>query len=148
MGSALIFIAFKSIPIIVAFYLLGGPIHMECYQLYHGRKRLRLQSPWGCLCLFVFGLVGTLGTFYSMAHSLPLDLLLPASGTGLLAVSVLHLNNMRDREEDLKHDKHTIAGYLGHERSKIYFALLSLIPFALFGTYALQHGFENPQYIF
>ena len=59
-----------------------------------------------------FGLVGTLGTYYSMAHSLPLDLLLPASGTGLLAVSVLHLNNMRDREEDLKHDKRTIAGYL------------------------------------
>ena len=148
MGSALIFIAFKSIPIIVAFYLLGGLSIWSAINYTMGENAYGYKALGDVFVFLFFGLVGTLGTYYSMAHSLPLDLFLPASGTGLLAVSVLHLNNMRDREEDLLHDKRTIAGYLGHERSKIYFALLSLVPFALFGTYALQHGFENPQYIF
>ncbi|MEC7268523.1 MAG: 1,4-dihydroxy-2-naphthoate octaprenyltransferase, partial [Bacteroidota bacterium] len=139
MGSALIFIAFKSIPIIVAFYLLGGLSIWSAINYTMGENAYGYKALGDVFVFLFFGLVGTLGTYYSMAHSLPLDLLLPASGTGLLAVSVLHLNNMRDREEDLKHDKRTVAGYLGHERSKIYFALLSLIPFGLFGTYALQH---------
>ena len=147
-GSILIFRAFQDIFLIIGFYLIGGLSIWSAINYTMGENAYGYKALGDVFVFLFFGLVGTLGTYYSMAHSFPLDLFLPASGTGLLAVSVLHLNNMRDREEDLKHNKRTIAGYLGHERSKIYFALLSLIPFALFGTYALQHGFENPQYIF
>ena len=42
---------------------------MECYQLYHGRKRLRLQSPWDVFVFCFSDLWGPLVPFYSMAHS-------------------------------------------------------------------------------
>ena len=53
-------------------------------------------------------------------------MLLPATGIGLWAATVLHLNNMRDQTSDAKAGKHTLAVKMGFATSKLYFHLLSL----------------------
>jgi 1,4-dihydroxy-2-naphthoate octaprenyltransferase len=45
---------------------------------------------------------------------------LPAISVGLLSTAVLNLNNLRDREEDIKNDKNTLVVKLGTEKAKKY----------------------------
>ena len=57
----------------------------------------------GDLFVFIFfGLVSVLGSYFVMAHTIPLRawLILPAVGIGLLSVAVLNVNNIRDMDSD------------------------------------------------
>lgn len=57
----------------------------------------------GDLFVFIFfGLVSVLGSYFVIAHTLPLKIWLwaPAVGVGLLSVAVLNVNNIRDMESD------------------------------------------------
>ncbi|MFN4765639.1 MAG: 1,4-dihydroxy-2-naphthoate octaprenyltransferase [Bacteroidota bacterium] len=48
----------------------------------------------------------------------------PALGTGLLAASVLNLNNLRDREEDAQNNKITLAVRLGDQGGRLWHSAL------------------------
>jgi 1,4-dihydroxy-2-naphthoate octaprenyltransferase len=48
----------------------------------------------------------------------------PALGTGLLAASVLNLNNLRDREEDAQNNKITLAVRLGDRGGRLWHSAL------------------------
>ncbi|MGB0166647.1 MAG: UbiA family prenyltransferase, partial [Luteibaculum sp.] len=61
--------------------------------------------------------------------------LLPASAMGLLSVSVLNVNNLRDLQEDKKNGKRTIPVILGMDKAKSYHALLVGTPFLLVALY-------------
>ncbi len=60
-----------------------------------------------------FGLVGVMGSYFLYAKLLPLEQFLGATTIGLLSTVVLHLNNMRDRVQDQKVGKNTLAVLLG-----------------------------------
>lgn len=67
-----------------------------------------------------FGWLGVLGSYFLHAHSLNMNLLLPASSIGLFTTAVLNINNMRDHEADAKSGKNTLVVRIGLDRAKGY----------------------------
>ena len=84
------------------------------------------DSPYGYRALgdiFVFiffGVISILGTYLLNVKAIDYIVFLPAIALGLLSVSVLNLNNMRDRETDAEVGKITMAVKLGKQGSKNY----------------------------
>lgn len=89
----------------------------------------------GDLMVFLFfGLLAVVGTYYLYARSVVLEVVLIASAIGALAVAVLNLNNMRDREDDTLKNKKTMAVILGAEKAKRYHTAVLLISVLLFAA--------------
>ena len=89
----------------------------------------------GDLMVFLFfGLLAVNGTYYLYARSVVLEVVLIASAIGALAVAVLNLNNMRDREDDTLKNKKTMAVILGAEKAKRYHTAVLLISVLLFAA--------------
>lgn len=79
----------------------------------------------GDLMVFVFfGLVGVLGSYALQTGRFDGAVLLPASASGLLAVAVLNVNNVRDLESDRRAGKRSIPVRLGPRRARLYHLLL------------------------
>ena len=98
----------------------------------------------GDLGVFVFfGLLGVLGSMYLNLHFINNAAILPALGVGLLSVAVLHLNNMRDRIEDQKSNKKTLAVRIGRENGRIYFLLLILFAIIFWASYVFTQNSVN-----
>ncbi len=74
--------------------------------------------------LIFFGWLGVIGSFFLQAQSINYWIILPATAVGFLAAGVLNLNNMRDREEDAKNGKITLAVRFGEKKAKLYQAVL------------------------
>ncbi len=75
----------------------GGPYPLG----YHGL---------GDVFVFVFfGLVAVCGTVFVQANTIPLLAWLAASAVGAIATAILVVNNVRDRETDVKAGKRTLA---------------------------------------
>ena len=93
----------------------------------------------GDLSVFVFfGLVGVLGTHFVLYDVLTFRNLFAALFVGAMSVAVLHLNNMRDMDDDAKALKHTLALRLGWIGSKRYLFALFLIAFVCIGLWILE----------
>jgi len=98
----------------------------------------------GDLSVFIFfGLLGVLGSMYLNLHFVNNAAILPAIGVGLLSVAVLHLNNMRDRIEDQKSKKMTLAVKIGRENGRIYFLLLILFAIIFWASYVFTQNSIN-----
>jgi 1,4-dihydroxy-2-naphthoate octaprenyltransferase len=78
-----------------------------------------------------FGLIPALGTFYVQALRLSMLAVLAGIATGLFAVAILALNNLRDIESDRAAGKRTLAVRLGRRRIRV------LIGSALAGTFVI-----------
>lgn len=96
--------------------------------MYTGGPRPYGYAGYGELFVFVFfGLVATIGTSYVIAESFGTLSFLSGVMTGLLAVALLVVNNIRDIEGDGRSGKRTLAVRLGSERSKwLYVSLFGL----------------------
>lgn len=107
------------------------------------------KRPYGYLGLgdlsvgIFFGYLGVLGSYY--LHGAPLDssLLLPASASGMLAIGVLNINNLRDLDNDAQNGKYTLAVFLGFRAAKVYQVSLVLGALSLFVIYSLNTQFLN-----
>lgn len=78
----------------------------------------------GDLFVFIFfGLVSVMGSYFVLARTLDCDVLLPASGVGLLSVAVLNVNNIRDMASD-KGIRKTIPLRIGSQVAKWYQTVL------------------------
>ena len=92
-----------------------------------------------------FGLLSVLGSYYLFSKELNIINILPAFTIGFLSVGVLNLNNMRDRESDLKSNKRTLVVKIGDEMSKYYHYYLlvaSLLFSVLFSTITYKSPFQ------
>ncbi len=79
----------------------------------------------GDLSVFIFfGWVGVGGTHFVLYNHISIDLLPRVLFIGSMAVAVLHLNNMRDMDDDARAGKHTLALRLGWKGSKRYLIAL------------------------
>lgn len=86
----------------------------------------------GELFVFVFfGLMATAGTTYVQAASVPGWTWLAACGIGLIACSLLMVNNLRDIETDPAHGKRTLAVRLGDQGARTAFVAMVDAPVAL-----------------
>lgn len=79
--------------------------------------------------LIFFGFVGVGGSYFLQSGSWNWNVLLPAASLGLMAIAVLNLNNMRDRQGDAESGKKTLALRLGEKGAKTYHAVLLLLAF-------------------
>ena len=82
----------------------------------------------GDLFVFLFfGLLAVIGSSFVQLQNISKTSLQLSLIVGLLAVGVLNLNNMRDRENDAAVGKNTLAVLLGNKLAKIYhYSLLGL----------------------
>ena len=89
----------------------------------------------GDLFVFLFfGLAGVMGTYFLHTSGFKMDLLLPATASGLLSTAVLNLNNMRDIKGDALSGKRTLVVIMGSQKAKIYH--LALISGAILSLFA------------
>lgn len=82
----------------------------------------------GDLFVFLFfGMVSVCGAYYLAGTHWSYETLLPATAIGLLSAGVLHMNNMRDVDNDREHGKITLAARLGMKGGKIYHTIIMLL---------------------
>lgn len=85
--------------------------------------------------LLFFGVIGVGGSAFLISGLWDLRWIFPCVTIGLLAAGVLNLNNMRDTENDLRHNKMTLAARLGLARAKVYHLVilaLAMLSLAIF----------------
>jgi 1,4-dihydroxy-2-naphthoate octaprenyltransferase len=79
-----------------------------------------------------FGLVATVGTYYIMSGQAPLGAWVLGSEVGLLSCVLIAVNNFRDRKEDIKVNKRTLATKMSDS------SYLLMMDFFLFAPYFLN----------
>lgn len=103
----------------------------------------------GDISVFLFfGLLGVIGTYYLMSQDFNPLLLLPGSACGLLTVSVLNVNNIRDIESDLKAGKYSIPVRLGRDKAVVYHILLLVASMVCAVSYVLLQYTGPLQFLF
>lgn len=121
--------------------LLVGAASIAAAWYYTGGKRPYGYSGLGEVFVFVFfGLVATLGTTYTQAHSVSPASIVGAVGVGAIASAILVANNLRDIPSDRSHGKLTLAVRLGEARTRMLYA--ALLTVALAGV--LASGLIHP----
>jgi 1,4-dihydroxy-2-naphthoate polyprenyltransferase len=112
-------VAVGAVCIAAAWTYTGGPIP-------YGYRAL------GEIFVFVFfGLVAVVGTTYVQTRTLPGLAFAVAVPVGLLIVAILVVNNLRDIEGDALVGKRTLAVLLGDRRTRVLFAGLFVVAFAV-----------------
>ena len=108
--------------------LIIGAAAIAAAWFYTGGPRPYGYAGLGEVFVFVFfGLVATVGTTYVQAGTVPGWLWPSACGIGLLACSLLMVNNLRDIDTDPRHGKMTLAVRLGEQGARrAFFAMLYL----------------------
>ena len=111
--------------------LLVGAASIAAGWYYTGGKRPYGYCGLGEVFVFVFfGLVATLGTTYTQAHTLSAASVAGAVGVGAIATAILVANNLRDIPTDRSHGKQTLAVRLGDTRTRALYAALLTVAFA------------------
>ena len=70
---------------------------------------------------FAFGIGITLGSYIVQARSVSWTVVICAASFGLLVDGILHANNMRDMEDDLRIGVRTLSAILGERGSRVFF---------------------------
>jgi 1,4-dihydroxy-2-naphthoate polyprenyltransferase len=101
-----------------------GAVSILAGVLYTGGPRPYGYEGLGELFVFAFfGIVAVVGSYYVQTeelHALAFELAVPI---GLLAASILMVNNIRDLDTDRRAGKRTLAVRLGRERTRALYAL-------------------------
>ena len=106
-------------------------------------------SGFGDLFVFLFfGILSVCGSFYLYGHRFYWELLLPSCSLGMLCVSVLNLNNLRDFRRDKLTGKNTLIVRMGLQKGRIYQTLLVFIPFLLSAIYVFLKFTSVVQFLF
>lgn len=135
------------IPLIVKggpFILILGLISMYLAYGYTGGKLSLAYRGLGELFVFLFfGLFSVLGSIYIYAGKLDLNSVLLASSFGFLSMTFICINNLRDREEDQKARKMTLATRMSLSSYQLFLVLTILLPHLLMIFAARGPAFAN-----
>ena len=101
-----------------------------------GKKAYGYMGLGDIFVFLFFGILAVGGSYYLFSGgNWHWQVLLPASAIGLLATSVLNLNNMRDWENDKASGKNTVVVKIGFAQAKVYHVMLLLAPLSLLSVY-------------
>jgi 1,4-dihydroxy-2-naphthoate octaprenyltransferase len=120
--------------VLTGFYwlLAVGAIALVAAWFYTGGKRPYGYYGLGELVVFIFfGVVATAGTTYVQAGDVNLESWVGGIALGLIACAVLMVNNLRDREQDARSGKRTLAVLIGDRASRAVYAVFMLAPFGI-----------------
>lgn len=142
----LIYVAFgiENLAIALFFLMLGGLSILAAIKYTVGNTAYGYKGLGDVFVFVFFGLLGVLGSLYLYIHEFSKLAILPAISIGLLSVSVLNLNNMRDHIGDRLANKNTLVVLMGFQNAKIYhtFLILSgILTFAFFVFFKLKTSF-------
>jgi len=146
----LIFVSFgtKKPAYTLLFFFLGIASIAAALKYTIGNKAYGYSGLGDLFVLLFFGFLSVVGTYFLFAKQLDWTLFLPSFSVGLLSVSVLHLNNMRDRVSDIKSNKNTLAVKLGEVKSKKYYYYLIGFSF-IFALFYVNFHYRSPwQFLF
>lgn len=104
-------------------------------------KRYRILAD--ALAFMFFGVLGVGGSYILFTKEWSWDMLFPVLAVGLLSVSVLNLNNMRDIESDRLSDKKTVALHLGFKLAMIYQMVLMQLPLILILIFLMMNNLHT-----
>ena len=139
LGGLLLWLSFGTLSKAFFLFLLLGGFSIIAAITYTLGKKAYGYHGFGDLFVFVFfGLVSVIGSYYLQHHQFEWSLLMPASAIGLLIVSVLNINNIRDMTNDAASGKRTFVVLIGNRNAKIYQCCLILsaeLLFCLSGLY-------------
>ncbi|ERF77792.1 1,4-dihydroxy-2-naphthoate polyprenyltransferase [Gallibacterium anatis] len=144
-GAALIAVACQTWNDVLAFIVLGILAIIASITYTVGKKPYGYMGLGDVSVFIFFGLLGVCGTFYLQSHLLNWAMVLPAMMSGLLAVAVLNINNLRDIEQDRKSGKNTLIVRIGAVAGRYYHISLIFLAalFALlFALYHFQHWYS------
>ncbi|HEU5223891.1 MAG TPA: 1,4-dihydroxy-2-naphthoate polyprenyltransferase [Candidatus Lumbricidophila sp.] len=118
--------------------LAVGAIAIAAAWFYTGGKRPYGYYALGEVAVFVFfGLVAVVGSAFIQGFGIGQQVWWVAVGAGLLAVSVLIANNLRDIDGDRIAGKRTLMTLIGRRASKVLFCICLLAPFAMIALVAV-----------
>lgn len=122
----LIYIAFGADQLVLSlvFMFLGISAIVSAIKYTVGKSAYGYKGLGDVFVFLFFGLVAVMGSYFLYAQELPLVHFLGATTIGLLSTTVLHLNNMRDRVQDQKVGKNTLAVMLGQHGALRYHNIL------------------------
>lgn len=105
-----------------------GLASLACAVAYTGGPFPLAYNYLGDLFVFVFfGLVAVGGTYWVQGLAWTPAALLVGSGVGALATAILVVNNLRDRETDLRAGKRTLATLLGVRGTRFQYLFLLFV---------------------
>ncbi len=127
LGVSLIAVSQITWQAIMVFAILGLLCLLAAY-FYTAGKHAYGYMGLGDISVFIFfGILSVSALHFLYANQFNAQSLLPAISIGCFSTGVLNLNNMRDRENDIRSGKITIASKLGATRAKYYhLALITL----------------------
>ncbi len=92
---------------------------------------------------FWFGLVAVLGTYYAQTSTITIPAVLLALGSGGFACALLVINNLRDRAQDEKVGKRTLAVRIGERNTRRLYVLLVWLGFGTSAVIGLLYLVES-----
>lgn len=147
-GSFLIGIAYENLSDLLAFAGLGILAIVAAITYTVGAKPYGYMGLGDISVLVFFGLLGVGGTYYLQTHSIDSHIILPAIGSGLLASTVLNINNLRDIEQDAKAGKNTLAVRLGAYKGRVYHCILLSVAALCYLAFAVATAISWTNYLF
>ncbi|HDL5442615.1 TPA: 1,4-dihydroxy-2-naphthoate polyprenyltransferase [Mannheimia haemolytica] len=144
-GVALSAYAFETVQDLFFFIGLGIVSIIAAITYTVGKKAYGYLGLGDLFVLIFFGFVAVIGVFYLQAHSLPIMILLPAFGCGLLSVAVLNINNLRDINQDRQAGKNTLIVRIGSQNGRKYHVallVLAVISYLIFAISEFEHWYS------
>ncbi len=130
-------IAFSGGPLVYLFGLAG----LFCAYFYSASSRsLSALSLGELVCFVIFGPLITLGAYMVQTGHIDRIVLIYSIPLGLLAMTTILLNDMRDVEDDTQAGKYTLASLLGLGWSRILCLVLLLAPYTIIVALGIPHG--------
>ncbi len=106
-----------------------GIVSLVCGYLYTGGPFPLAYTGLGDLFVIIFfGLVAVTGTFYLHTLSFEIEALMAGLQVGMLATTLIAVNNARDIEQDRKANKKTLAVRFGYKFMQFEIILTQVIP--------------------
>jgi len=117
--------------------LVLGLLSIACGWAYSGGPVPIAYTPLGELFVVVFfGLVAVGGTYWLVAGAFALPPVVAGLMMGSFAAAVLLVNNHRDRDEDARVGRRTLAIAIGTKATRWLFAALMVAPFVLLAPFS------------
>lgn len=136
-GLALVLAAFglKGLGYVALFLALGALCIWAAVKYTVGRTAYGYVGLGDAAVFVFFGLVPVAGGMFLYTGRFDALSLMPASAIGLLSAGVLNLNNMRDKDNDIRSGKRTLASRMNMWQGKLYQSALILAAMALVAGY-------------
>ncbi|MBV7327074.1 1,4-dihydroxy-2-naphthoate polyprenyltransferase [Chloroflexi bacterium TSY] len=141
-------LGFAQLPFVLLFLALGGAAIWAAVTYTAGTQPYGYVGLGDLSVLLFFGWLGVAGTYFLQTLSLSPDILLPATSSGLFAVAVLNVNNVRDIESDRLAGKRSIPVRIGRRNAAFYHWVLLIGGIVCALLYVIIHYRTPWQFLF